>query len=1072
MALFVVLSLSGAATARAGDWYTIQAGNQTFYLPAERVDAVKPGDPPEPLYFAANEPADPKAKSIATLIKKKTAPTKKKPTSVTKLYVNLLDAAQKQSYLTQAVLGDKVKPAPLPPAGAPPKPMQPQRPQGVDEGLWNVVVSDGKVKPDLQQKVALALQAHPEALKRLSAKKDKLLAAVSQVAALISQNAADSAIEDYFAHAGLTPGSSGVPTTTPGSAVGQGGTGPGQGGTGPGGQVGTGDTASVAGTIVNGPDGKPLVVGDVLEHIGKLLLDQKNADFRKRVADRFNEFLFDSTAPEDRAYIAKAEVDKAGMKDRFSALAGKWIDSSLFPKEKGTSQPHDVAVLYFIMGDEKVPDAMVKADPLMKLLKDSDLRTVMDADKAPMLKRLVANMDCYSNDQGACKADNPGQQFHGQFTGQSSGDDQAGLDSWSTGFFHDASTYAQKIYSGLSLSKVDLTKLVQAGDQPITVPGVGDKPIPVGGGGSDAARIMSSGFTTEDLYGSENDGGAHGAYVARIPNDPTGRLISIRIYTTREPVGTTGNQWQMVDKVGFFDITNPGDSRTPGHIYGRRVALSPQGDSDVQLDDTRPDSISYKIHLGDDGSISIKNKDGAGMETKVNTLYSYRNAQIATMPMVEINKNKFYVGGQGSPKGAYLYYPANADGSAPTADRLTPTLTADGNQVGPSGFAETLTGYQPMGFIGKNKGGDPQFYYLKWNTDLVKFEYKACDEAKPPQKCDFPDVPAAPDTSTPASTKPGKGKTTPGTTAPGTTAPGGGTTAPATTTPTTAPAGSADDGGQTVDPNVTFSAECTADSISKMSENFEARKIDGYTEFVNKPNEGNAQGNNPSRQALNVFHVCYNQARTFFSGGLLMSIKDDQAGDSLAVETAQASEYVPPEKLKNSVFKTGTSQLQPGSGGQPVGISTRMLYYIHKTDLNTTTDSPATLQKVAWLQLSVEMGSGRGQHMDIMSNSVDGAAVAKTIADAFKYGNAKADWSDAEQKAITDAAVGEVTSNTALAQKIPIKIQVLLLDPALKTTITNADPIVTVVDKTVLFYCWLPSKNYGLVDSSSKCTTK
>ena len=78
---------------------------------------------------------------------------------------------------------------------------------------------------------------------------------------------------------------------------------------------------------------------------------------------------------------------------------------------------------------------------------------------------------------------------------------------------------------------------------------------------------MSQGFGEQDLY--EN-----GAYVAYIPTPDGGaRKISIMMYTTREPVGTTGNQWTLVDKVGFFDITNPGDASTPGNIYGKRVGL-------------------------------------------------------------------------------------------------------------------------------------------------------------------------------------------------------------------------------------------------------------------------------------------------------------------------------------------------------------------------------------------------------------------------------------------------------------------------------------------------------------------
>ena len=66
-------------------------------------------------------------------------------------------------------------------------------------------------------------------------------------------------------------------------------------------------------------------------------------------------------------------------------------------------------------------------------------------------------------------------------------------------------------------------------------------------------------------------------------------------------------------------------------------------------------------------------------------------------------------------------------------------MVADGNQLGPDHRSETMSGYQKLGFIGK---GDAQkFYYIKYDTEMGKFEYVYCKDAKPPQTCDFDSVP-------------------------------------------------------------------------------------------------------------------------------------------------------------------------------------------------------------------------------------------------------------------------------------------------------------------------------------------
>ena len=166
MALVVALCLSlapTAARAAADDWATISAGNQTFYLPQDNLASLEAaGAAPEPLYYAP----DPRAKSEATLSSKITKTKKTGKTKIT-YSVNLLDSQNQQSY---AVATDQppfptVKQLPPPPAGSPPQPPPaPQRPAGVDEGIWNVVLAQGKMDKDLQKKVALALQAHSDAL--------------------------------------------------------------------------------------------------------------------------------------------------------------------------------------------------------------------------------------------------------------------------------------------------------------------------------------------------------------------------------------------------------------------------------------------------------------------------------------------------------------------------------------------------------------------------------------------------------------------------------------------------------------------------------------------------------------------------------------------------------------------------------------------------------------------------------------------------------------------------------------------------------------------------------------------
>ena len=146
------------------------------------------------------------------------------------------------------------------------------------------------------------------------------------------------------------------------------------------------------GRVVKGKDGKDQVAeGDVVEKISELLKDKENKNFRKLVADRFNEFiLYDPNKQGAQGYIAQ---DQQRLIPRFKPLSAVWISTSLPPN---ADHSHDVAVLYFVMGDKNVPEAMVKAEPALRLLnEDCDDRTHMDKDGISMASRLETNMKMF-----------------------------------------------------------------------------------------------------------------------------------------------------------------------------------------------------------------------------------------------------------------------------------------------------------------------------------------------------------------------------------------------------------------------------------------------------------------------------------------------------------------------------------------------------------------------------------------------------------------------------------------------------------------------------------------------------
>ncbi|MBI3551521.1 MAG: hypothetical protein HY077_03315 [Elusimicrobia bacterium] len=1043
MALFFAMFLVAAPQARAGEMVPITAGTYTFYIAKDKLTALKPGAV-EALF--RDKASKKKARSTLT----------RKPDGT--LIVNITDKMGMKTP-TPAKAADAAKPAEKKTAATKPdqkkpdvkkpdeKPVKPAKVQ--DQAVWDLVVNNKAVKPEQREGVALALQdfaqKHPAEYKRfVDAGPGGFDAAIAGVVEALAKKSDAAAIDDLLVKAAP--------------------------------KAKEGDVPPVTGQVLKDKNGEAITVANAVDRIADLLTN--DPAMRDRVAERLNEYILEPK----KGYIAQSVFDKDGetkMIDRIKAMAAVWIGKKTKP-DQGKAEPVAPAVLYFVIGDNKdLPNGLSQKYPELQTLRDSEARKTVDGQN--IRDALEMTLKVYTAEKPVPGKDgNPGEQSFGPFTGQDEQGSQDGLEARWLGFYAAAAKNAKTIYDGAGMAKKDIKDIVTRNEDNSSTPPGSDKTGAIKGGGKRAKGIMSEGFTFDDLYIA----GAVSGWIKVPGADGPGRHISIKLYTAREG-------GQLIDKVGIFDISEPGDAKTASNIYGRRISLAKPGTSDIQLDDTRKDSLHYKVTIGSDGMIKVLNSDGGGLQATTKDLYELRSKQVADGPLVSINGQNYFMSFQAAPKGTYTYYKADAKGNLIDSERLQPANLGVVAEVGKSGFAENMKDYRPLGYMGdKDKDGKPVFYFLKWNEDVANFEYKTCAEATKADskvKCEVPtdDVPPKADKKDdkPKDDKPKDDKPKPD--------------KPKDDKPKPdKPEGDKPAGDKTDLTDEDKTSAAGFDTSCQYAETAFKDKSGGYFKKINL---GEWRLFLNRQDVANAFHICLNNDQTIFTQGVPVGKTALRSSDdSLIVEVVNPSNFIPPDDVVNGNVERSKFKVKDGS---VTDINSRSAYFINKDDL--THDGLAALapkggntaymDKMAWVRFGFSPSKPtEATDMEVKiraanSGDLDADKTIASVEKAFKLGNATKSTfvNDADRKKLTDFIRGEVikykgkgTISTNPNVTIHLNVQreiTEFLSPIPIVSLTtngdetgdkldNGDPDVRLFTHETLVWCSYPNngKPYGL----------
>lgn len=351
--------------------------------------------------------------------------------------------------------------------------------------------------------------------------------------------------------------------------------------------------------------------------------------------------------------------------------------------------PGDAAVLFFVLGSGRQAPAWVRYPELAKALSQS---------KTERLKTFLNSMDSWT----------------GKDLGRGNAEQELAL------FLPEAVARAYKVFEWPRVKKEFVA------DFPL---GAGSllAPDPVAGGGGRNKDIYNpaKGFGWESLYGSlEHPGGALVVEMTA-PGEKASRLISIKVYTTKDE--KTG---AMVDQLGIFDITYPGDS------FGRRFDLG-QTEAEgkkIALDTDNPKAPKYALAMtaSTDGDMlvslrleGLNGKKGTTVTTSLNELYRKRAQQaVDEGGNIKVGGKEFIVLGQGGAKGSLLFFPADIKERMANGENVKPELAALVNERSSDGRNVNLADPRPLGSV----SGKP--YELVFDNDL---KYWVAQEA-PPKK--------------------------------------------------------------------------------------------------------------------------------------------------------------------------------------------------------------------------------------------------------------------------------------------------------------------------------------------------
>ena len=213
----------------------------------------------------------------------------------------------------------------------------------------------------------------------------------------------------------------------------------------------------------------------------------------------------------------------------------------------------------------------------------------------------------------------------------------------------------------------------------------------------------AAGFNAEELYGDQGDGNKNGAIVTTVK----GQKLSIKMYSRLDPFSK-----QMVNEIGVFNITDK------DNIYGQRFPASGPQDWKVYLTPTSsPDAKpNVPLHISADGKITL-----GSLATSRDELLALRKAQVENSGQLNvINGQYFKIIGQGGAMGSLLYFACDKNGKLKN-DGAHPDLAAVVNAVTPDGQQSNLPDPVHLGFVGDGADGKPQYWDLRWNSDLQSF---------------------------------------------------------------------------------------------------------------------------------------------------------------------------------------------------------------------------------------------------------------------------------------------------------------------------------------------------------------
>ncbi len=752
-----------------------------------------------------------------------------------------------------------------------------KRPDGISEEIWNVVLNSRTVPPEHREAVARTFQSlsarDPKAFEGLSQAKGQNLD--SALAKLVEYLKGEVLEEDEEEAARVLAKALGEEK---GSVA----------------QGKTEEPPKPGAKPVLNPDGSVPAELDPINILTRLVAE--SSDVREHIAKRFFRFLISKSG--DQGYLTQEarqnKPDIAVLEKSPSA----WI-------QKAAGKPGSVAILYFVMGEDEGLPAWAAPFPSLKVLSDSQTERA---------RQLDVNMELWTKEEAKARRDNPpvsGQPcyvYKGQYAGREPG-------TWGLEFFECAATHAERILKDTRV-KAEISLSIQRHFQDLET---SSETTDTDGGGSDKLPkdVEVSAFDFSGLY-------ERGAVVGWIPipgAQGKGRRVSIKLHTVRER-GPDGKM-RMVNKLGIYDISNPGDDTTPPNIFGDRFDIK-QGENPVTL--TR-DGHAYKLAIGEDGTIAFGSAEG-GIKTSLGELTRKRAKQISEEGVVQrVGKRHYKLIGQAGSSGSWLYFPSDKEGKLIGAHPgRSPTLLAEVNKVGPDGWPETNTDSpSPLGFSGKNKEGKPLFWYAAWNEKHKYFEPKTCEKLK--LDCDFPkEAPKTPP-------KPG---TTP-------------TTAPSTTTATTTTSATSEETEEE-----TAREGATTRAPTGGSESLEACSFS-----VEQFNPGNRREFSSGGRTFRYWvaeggsYFCfYGNALFQAQGGYLSSIEGAQGEGDLRVTIVGVKN--PPSELDRVALESivnGRFSITRHGRQEDYEVLSVTVYHLSKKALQAKRGVATTTQlpKVAWL---------------------------------------------------------------------------------------------------------------------------